>query len=174
MVHGADVMDRIFSKRDRPGRLVTQHRLRAGPLWAVGPVTWVGVAGFEPAASSSRTSGAAGRLAVVPANSVCWWSCWLAVVGGGCCTLLLYCACPIGKDTRRGARGPTVCFQAGHPTPLPGCPWNLSRDRPHLSGDGPVPWPGSLPGPWFLARVLPEAQCQGWPKAISEGNAKRP
>ena len=52
--------------------------------------------------------------------------------------------------------------------------WNLPRDPPHLSGDGPVPWPGSLPGPWFLARVLPEAQCQGWPKAISEGNAKRP
>jgi hypothetical protein len=31
----------------------------------------VGVAGFEPAASSSRTTGAPGRLAVVPANSVC-------------------------------------------------------------------------------------------------------
>ena len=30
-----------------------------------------------------------------------------------------------------------------------------------LQGMGPVPWPGSLPGPWFLARVLPEAQCQG-------------
>jgi hypothetical protein len=41
------------------------------------------------------------------------------------------------------------------------------RDRPHCTGDGPGPWPGSLPGPWFLARVLPEARCQGWPKAIS-------
>jgi hypothetical protein len=52
--------------------------------------------------------------------------------------------------------------------------WNLPRDRPHLSGDGPVPRPGLLPGPWLLARVLPEAQCQGWPKVISGGNAKRP
>jgi hypothetical protein len=53
-------------------------------------VTWVGVAGFEPAASSSRTSGAAGRLVVVPARLVCGWSCWLATVRGRCCTLLLY------------------------------------------------------------------------------------
>jgi hypothetical protein len=53
-------------------------------------------------------------------------------------------------------------------------PPELLGDRPHFSGDGPVPWPGSLPGPWFLARVLLEAQCQGWPEAISEGNAKRP
>ena len=57
---------------------------------------------------------------------------------------------------------------------LPSCPWNLPRDRPHRAGDGPGPWPGSVPGPWFLARVLPEARCQGWPKAISGGNAKRP
>jgi hypothetical protein len=57
------------------------------------------------------------------------------------------------------------------------CPAALRRspgDCPHRGGDGPVSWPGSLPGPWFLARVLPEAQCQGWPKAISGGNAKRP
>jgi hypothetical protein len=53
-------------------------------------------------------------------------------------------------------------------------PGNLPGDRPHRAGDGPAPWPGSLPGLWFLARVLPEAQCQGWPKAISGGNAKRP
>ena len=46
--------------------------------------------------------------------------------------------------------------------------------RPHRGGDGPVSWPGSPPGPWFLARVLPEARCQGWPKVISGGNAKRP
>src|SRR5262249_9327369 len=60
-----------------------------------------------------------------------------------------------------------------HPTPM-SCRWNLPRDRPRLAGDGRVPWPGSLPGPWCLARVLPEAQCQGWPEAISGGNAKRP
>jgi hypothetical protein len=52
----------------------------------------VGVAGFEPAASSSRTSGTAGRLAVVPASSVCWRSCWLAAVRGRCCTSVLYSA----------------------------------------------------------------------------------
>ena len=57
---------------------------------------------------------------------------------------------------------------------MPSCCWHLPDDRPRRAGDGPVPWPGSLPGPWFLARVLPEAQCQGWTKAISEGNAKRP
>ncbi len=74
--------------------------------------------------------------------------------------MLLYCACPIGKDTRRGARGPTVCFQAGHPTPMPGFPWNLSRDRPHLSGDDPVPWPGSLPGLGF------------WPERFRRLNVK--
>jgi len=53
-------------------------------------------------------------------------------------------------------------------------PLDLPRDRPRRAGDGSVPWPGSLPGPWFLGRVLPEARCQGWPKDISEGNTKRP
>jgi len=43
------------------------------------PVAW---------ASSSRTSGASGRLAVIPANSVCWRSCRLAIVGARCCTWL--------------------------------------------------------------------------------------
>jgi hypothetical protein len=38
----------------------------------------------------------------------------------------------------------------------------LPGDCPHVSGDGPGPWPGSLPGLWFLARVLPEARCHGW------------
>jgi hypothetical protein len=42
-------------------------------------------------ASSSRTSGAAGRLVVVPASSVCWRSCLLATVRGRCCTPVLYC-----------------------------------------------------------------------------------
>ena len=55
------------------------------------PSELVGVAGFEPAASSSRTSGTAGRLAVVPGISVCWRSCWLAAVRAvavlPCCTL---------------------------------------------------------------------------------------
>jgi hypothetical protein len=54
------------------------------------PLTWVGVAGFEPAASSSRTSGAAGRFRVAAATSVCWRSCSLAIVRGRCCTFALY------------------------------------------------------------------------------------
>ena len=57
------------------------------------------------------------------------------------------------------------------------CPaalWSSPGDCPHRGGDGPVSWPDSLPGPWFLARVLPEARCQGWPEVISGGNAKRP
>jgi hypothetical protein len=54
----------------------------------------VGVAGFEPAASSSRTSGAAGRLAVDTASSVCWRSCLLATVRGRCCNSVLYLVPP--------------------------------------------------------------------------------
>jgi hypothetical protein len=54
------------------------------------PVSWVGVVGFEPAASSSRSSGAAGRLAVVPASRVCRRSSLLAAVRGRCCTSVLY------------------------------------------------------------------------------------
>jgi len=50
----------------------------------------VGVAGFEPAASSSRTSGASGRSSVVAGSSVCRWPCSLAVVRGRCCTSALY------------------------------------------------------------------------------------
>ena len=60
----------------------------------------VGVAGFEPAASSSRTSGASGRLAVIPANSVCWRLWWLAIVRGRCCTCLLYSTCLICSRAR--------------------------------------------------------------------------
>ena len=50
----------------------------------------VGVAGFEPAASSSRTSGASGSLAVLSASSVCGRSSLLAAVRGRCCTSVLY------------------------------------------------------------------------------------
>ena len=46
----------------------------------------VGVAGFEPAASSSPTRGAAGRLTIIPASSGCWRSCWLAAVRARRCT----------------------------------------------------------------------------------------
>jgi len=53
-------------------------------------VTWVGVAGFEPVASSSRTSGGAGRLAAVPAHGGCGRWLKLVAVGGRCCTRLLY------------------------------------------------------------------------------------
>jgi hypothetical protein len=41
-------------------------------------------------ALSSRTSGAAGRLAVVTANCVCCWLSLLATVRGRCCTSVLY------------------------------------------------------------------------------------
>ena len=61
-------------------------------------------------ASSSRTSGASGRLAVIPANSVCWRSGWLAIVRGCCCTLLLYGTCLIGSCAGRGADSATVRF----------------------------------------------------------------
>ena len=91
---------------------------------------------------------------------------------------------PRRRVTRRARPGPTrrprpratlrTRRLRPHTTAMPSCPWHLPRDRPHRAGDGPVPWPGSLPGPWSLARVLPEARCQGWPKAISGGNAKRP
>jgi hypothetical protein len=61
-----------------------------------------------------------------------------------------------------------------HTTPAPSCPWNLPRDRPHLSGDGPVPWPGSLPDPGFWPEHCRRLNVKSGRKAISEGNAKRP
>ena len=78
------------------------------------------------------------------------------VVAGGCCCCCHRC-CQPGQDAF--ARLPSGVRLV---------------TAPHRGGDGPVSWPGSLPGPWFLARVLPEARCQGWPKEISGGNAKRP
>jgi hypothetical protein len=54
------------------------------------PLICVGVAGFEPAASSSRTSGAAGRSAVFPSDPVCQSSRSLVAVRGRCCTFTLY------------------------------------------------------------------------------------
>src|SRR5262249_53768159 len=86
-----DVMDRIF-----PSGLtrMLSYSIPAAGRSAVGckPCDLVGVAGFEPAASSSRTSGAAGRLSVVPANPVCQWSRQLMAVRGRCCTSALYLA----------------------------------------------------------------------------------
>ena len=61
-------------------------------------------------ACSSRTSGAAGRLAVVPASSVSSRSRRLAAVRGRCCTWLLYCGCLIGSGAGRGAHQPAVRF----------------------------------------------------------------
>ena len=55
-----------------------------------GPTPCDGRCCLSRAASSSRTSGAAGHLAVVPVSSVCWRSCWLAVVRARCCTSVLY------------------------------------------------------------------------------------
>src|SRR5215469_9960441 len=54
--------------------------------------TLVGVAGFEPAASSSRTRCSAGRRDVVPVRTACCEQWSLAVVRGRCCTSLLYVA----------------------------------------------------------------------------------
>jgi hypothetical protein len=53
------------------------------------PFGLVGVAGFEPAASSSRTSGTSGRLAVVR-GLFGVLAVGLAVVRGRCCTPSLY------------------------------------------------------------------------------------
>ena len=67
------------------------------------------------AAFSSRTSGAAGRLAVVPANAVCWRSCCLAVVSGRCCTLLpVLRPVPSAKTPGAVLAGRPSAFQAGH------------------------------------------------------------
>jgi hypothetical protein len=118
-------------------------------------------------ASSSRTSGAAGRLAVVPANSMCWWSCWLAVVRGRCCTLPLYFAAPSQRHPQR--RSQADCLLSGR-TPRRQCPAALEwpRDRPHLSGDGPVPWPGSLPGPWFWPECFRRLDVKGGRRSFPE------
>jgi hypothetical protein len=89
MVHGADVMDRIFQAG--PTRMLS-YSAPVASRSAVGckPGDLVGVAGFEPAASSSRTSGASGRLSVIAGSSVCRWQCSLAAVRGRCCTSALY------------------------------------------------------------------------------------
>jgi hypothetical protein len=55
-------------------------------------------------ASSSRTSGSAGRLPVVPASRECRWSCLLAHVRGRCCTSAPY-----------GRRFVTVLSRLGKP-----------------------------------------------------------
>ena len=74
IVHGADVMDRIFP--GEPGsrclvtHLVTQHRPRAGLHVGHMPSELVGVAGFEPAASSSRTKRAAKLRHTPPARNL--------------------------------------------------------------------------------------------------------
>jgi hypothetical protein len=45
---------------------------------------------YRARASSSRTSGAPGRLSVIAGSSVCRWQCSLAAVRGRCCTSALY------------------------------------------------------------------------------------
>ena len=55
--------------------------------------------------------------------------------------------------------------------PAPGiCPVTART----LQGMAPYPWPGSLPGPWLLARVGPEARCQGWTAGPSFSQKKTP
>jgi hypothetical protein len=76
---------------------------------------------------------------------------------------------PPRRSARRARPGPTrrprpratlrTRRARPHPTAVPSRAWNLPGDRPQCAGDGPGPWPGSLPGPWLLARVLPEARC---------------
>jgi hypothetical protein len=84
--------------------------------------------------SSSRTSGAPGRLAVVPASLVCWRSCWLATVRGRCCTSVLYCACRSGSRVGFGARLPTFRFSGRtylkSPCKVPA--FACAADRGHL------------------------------------------
>ena len=77
---------------------------------------------------------------------------------------LLYVAAvlrlPLGKDTRRGARGPTVCFQAEDRTLMHGCPWNLPVTARTVQG---------------MARTL--ARLAAWPlvsgQSASEGSMSR-
>ena len=74
IVHGADVMDRIFPGRDESGcivtQIVTQHRLESRADVGHMPSELVGVAGFEPAASSSRTKRAAKLRHTPPARNL--------------------------------------------------------------------------------------------------------
>jgi hypothetical protein len=102
-----------------------QQAIPESRIW---PVTWVGVAGFEPAASSSRTSGAAGRLVVVPASSVCHWSCPRADVRGHCCSSVLY-----GAPHWQLGSSPAGSVQAG-PTSVIGPASGVTEphERAHL------------------------------------------
>ena len=82
-------------------------------------LTKVAVSSWLRTASSSRTRGAAGRLAVVPACSVCWRSCMLAIVRGCCCTSALYCVphqqLGQGAACVRGAVARLACSSACKP-----------------------------------------------------------
>ena len=67
----------------RPGRSDSNNAVRWGRM------SRDGVAAHPARASSSRTSGVAGRLSVVSASSVCQWSRSLVAVRGRCCTSAL-------------------------------------------------------------------------------------
>src|SRR5690606_26812260 len=81
--HGSDLPGRVMTQ------LVTQVATRATPVDGKWPLTCVGVAGFEPTASSSRTFGGP----VLPARSSrSPGTLGLPIVPGswaGCCTSLL-------------------------------------------------------------------------------------
>ena len=63
--------------------------VRRGPLT---PMPCDGVAACPARPLRPELQAVLGVLAVVPASSVCWRSCWLAVVRGCCCTSVLYAA----------------------------------------------------------------------------------
>ena len=81
------------------GAMTCRLRPRRSPpfrsVWLANPLADQGTR--RARASSSRTSGAAGRLSVVPAGSMCCRSCLLAAVRGCCCTPLLYSCVASGR-----------------------------------------------------------------------------
>jgi hypothetical protein len=147
-------------------------------------------------ASSSRTSGAPGRLSVVPASSVCPRPRSLAVVRGCCCTSVLYSAggivLTVGtrvlvEQETNAIAGWTQPVGASHPGPHLSCldepghaHWPVCGLRVHGSGGrrSPVILPGqiasgeiawSTPGPQTMALALVTSAGSSEPAPLASG-----
>jgi hypothetical protein len=108
------------------------------------------MAGFEPAASWSRTSGAAGRLAVLPVRCVCRRSSLRAVARGdvavlGCCTVY--------RISSSGRRCPDRFRLVQRPCSVcPGCRGTVLNCNPKLQ---PCHQHGNLRHPGWMLHLLP-------------------
>ena len=60
------------------------------------------------------------------------------------------------------------CCQPRSGRLCPAAPRSSPGDRPHRRGDGPVSWPGSLPGPWFWPECFRRLNVKGGQRPFSK------